>query len=383
MQFSEIVGHDDIKSLLRSQADGGRIPHAQLFVGKQGVGKLPLAVAYAQYLNCAHPHDGDSCGECASCRQFARLEHPDLHFVFPYVHKHTEETCDDYFSSFRQWFLSDPYGAVQDWIGFQSNDRKKGEIYANESERIITTLSLKSYQAKWKTLIIWLPERMGEAGANKLLKTLEEPSPSTVLLLVSDNPDRLLATIRSRMQRVNVPALSAEQVFGWIRQHSTEVGEEDARRVARASMGSLSTAKQMMEDLLQGNKRLDDFALLMRTAWGIRNLPSLDQKGDFLLRLQEWSEKKSGESRDEIIMWLQYCQRLLRENFIYNFKRPELNYLSVTEESFSSKFAPFINEGNILPIMKLFATAERDIGQNVQIKIVLTDLALQLIMQIK
>ena len=182
MQFSEIVGHDDIKSLLRSQADGGRIPHAQLFVGKQGVGKLPLAVAYAQYLNCAHPHDGDSCGECASCRQFARLEHPDLHFVFPYVHKHTEETCDDYFSSFRQWFLSDPYGAVQDWIAFQSNDRKKGEIYANESERIITTLSLKSYQAKWKTLIIWLPERMGEAGANKLLKTLEEPSPSTVLL---------------------------------------------------------------------------------------------------------------------------------------------------------------------------------------------------------
>jgi len=299
------------------------------------------------------------------------------------VHKHTEETCDDYLSSFRQWFLSDPYGAVQDWIGFQSNDRKKGEIYANESERIITTLSLKSYQAKWKTLIIWLPERMGEAGANKLLKTLEEPSPSTVLLLVSDNPDRLLATIRSRVQRVNVPALSAEQVFGWIRQHSTEVGEEDARRVARASMGSLSTAKQMMEDLLQGNKRLDDFALLMRTAWGIRNLPSLDQKGDFLLRLQEWSEKKSGESRDEIIMWLQYCQRLLRENFIYNFKRPELNYLSVTEESFSSKFAPFINEGNILPIMKLFATAERDIGQNVQIKIVLTDLALQLIMQIK
>ena len=121
----------------------------------------------------------------------------------------------------------------------------------------------------------------------------------------------------------------------------------------------------------------------MRTAWGIRNLPSLDQKGDFLLRLQEWSEKKSGESRDEIIMWLQYCQRLLRENFIYNFKRPELNYLSVTEESFSSKFAPFINEDNILPIMKLFATAERDIGQNVQIKIVLTDLALQLIMQIK
>lgn len=383
MLFSDIIGQDETKNLLRSQADSGRVPHAQLFAGKQGVGKLPLALAYAQYLNCAHPHDGDSCGECPSCRQFEKLEHPDLHFAFPYVHTHTEETCADHLSQFRQWLQDDPYASVQDWIAFQSGERKQGMIYANESDNIISTLSLKSFQAKWKTLIIWMPERMNVICANKLLKTLEEPASATLLLLVSDEPDALLATIRSRVQRVNIPALPIESIQAWIKTHDASMGDDDAHRASRAAMGSLSAARRIVEDMQLGNQRLDDFAFVMRTAWGIRHLSSLDKKGNSLIQLQDWAEEKSKQSRDDVIAWLRYCQRLLRENFIYNFQRPELNYLSAAEEQFSKKFAPFINESNVIAVMDLFARAERDIAQNVQMKIALADLALQLIMQIK
>ncbi len=383
MTFGSIIGQEDVKLRLRQQVDEGRVPHAQLMAGKSGVGKLALALAYAQYLNCAHRHDGEPCGECPSCRQYAKLEHPDLHLVFPYVKKGKEDTCDDYLKRFRAWVLENPYGTLRDWLDEQGGDNKQGQIYANESDEMLSKLSLKGYSMGYKVMVIWMPEKMNVSCANKLLKTLEEPPSQTVLLLVSDDADSVLGTIQSRCQRIHVPPIEQDALEAWLKKQNPGLTDEHCRRLARTSGGSWREAQRMLQEESMMNDNLVDFMFLMRTAWGIRHYKTLDKKGDALIALRKWSEGMNKRGRDSVGGFLDYCQRLVRENFVYNFHNPRLNYMSAGEEQFAQKFAPYINENNVIGMMKCLDDAKRDIGQNTQIKLVMTDMALQMIMLMK
>ncbi len=384
MFFSDIIGQNEAKARLIRSVQEGRIPHAQLIAGMEGIGKLPLALAYAQYICCEDKQENDSCGKCPSCVKFAKLSHPDLHFVFPVVKPagKTSVVCDDFLQNFRNFVLENRYFSVNAWFESIDASGKQGMIYSNESEEIIRKLNLKTYESEYKIMIIWQPEKMHNACANKLLKILEEPPAKTVFLLVSDNPEDILPTIQSRTQRVSIQPIENKEIEAQLVQNF-HLAAEEAAHIARLANGSYLKAKQSALQNEEDKVNFENFATLMRVAWGIRNFKTLDKKGDALITLRKFADDMAKIGRENQKAFLIYAQRMIRENFIYNFHNQNLNYLSPTEQDFSAKFSPFINEGNVIEMTNELALAERHIEQNVQAKIVFYDLALKIIMLLK
>ena len=381
MLFREIIGQEATKKQLRRAVREGRIPHAQLFTGVSGIGKLQLALAYAQYLNCPHRTEEDSCGTCPTCLQFQHLQHPDLHFVFPIVG--SDEVCDNFLDSWRKIILEKHYFDLEDWHEALGVETKQSIIYEKESGEILRKLSLKAYGDGYKVMIIWQPEKMNAASANKLLKIFEEPAPKTVFLLVSEHPEALLSTILSRVQTVRVPRLETETIAAALRNQGIDATK--ATDIARIANGSYLAALKKVGESEENQQELRDFIALFRDAYTVGVLSDPQKKYESLKRLRQWSlemaDPKVGRERQK--HFLQYAQQQVRENFIRNAGRPELNYQMETERDFSVKFAPFIHSGNVEGIMNQLDLAERQIEQNGNAKMIFFDLCLQMIVLIK
>ena len=381
MRFCEIVGQEEVKKRLRQSVQEGRIAHAQLFSGISGVGKLALAIAYAQYLACPHRTEDDSCGTCPSCLQYQKLQHPDLHFVFPIVKTDNGDVCDAYMDKFRTQVMESHYFDLEDWYRTLGVETKQGLIYEKESSEILRKLSLKSFGNGYKVMIIWQPEKMHPVCANKLLKLLEEPPAQTLFLLVSENPEQLLSTIISRVQEVRVPRLSEATIAAGLQREYTWLSSEEAQSIAHMANGSYLTALKTMNESADTKIYFEDFVSLMRNAWLV------GQKKDYsaLLKLRQWSNEMADSKvgREKQKAFLQSAQRQIRENYIYNFHCAEMNYQTKAEDEFSRKFAPFINDNNVERIMNELAKAEQQIHQNGNAKIIFFDLCLQMIVMVK
>jgi len=384
MLFSEIIGQQEIKKRLIHTVAEQRIPHAQLLRGAEGIGKLQLAIAYAQYICCENRTETDSCGVCPSCVKYKKMAHPDLHFVFPIIKPAGKQSvvCDDFIAEFRKMVLEKMYFSVNEWYAEISGDAKQGLIYSNESEEIIRKLSLKTYESEYKIMIIWLPEKMHETCANKLLKILEEPPEKTVFLMVSNEPDQLISTILSRTQHVHVPRLSENEISrALLRNDDLEIESDDAAYAAHIANGSYLNALSVLSESDENKQNFDRFVMIMRLAWQVGN------KKDHasLKTLRKWSDDMAaaGIGRERQKNFLIYAQRMTRENFIRNMQLPDLNYLTTTEADFSHKFSPFINERNVEDLMAEFGLAERQIEQNVNAKMIFFDLVLKVIMLLK
>ncbi len=381
MRFCEIIGQDEVKKQLRQAVREGRIAHAQLFTGISGVGKLGLALAYAQYIACPNRTEVDSCGVCPSCLQYQKLQHPDLHFAFPIVKGDEGDVCDDFVEKFRNLILENRYFDLEDWYRSMGVETKQGMIYEKESSEILRKLSLKSFGDGYKVMLIWQPEKMNATCANKLLKLLEEPPTQTLFLLVSEHPELLLSTILSRVQEVRVPRLSEETIASGLCGEYSWLSGEDAKAIAHMANGSYLTALKTMNESEDNQGYFDDFVALMRNAWLV------GQKKDYsaLLKLRQWSldmaDSKVGREKQKA--FLQYAQRQIRENYIYNFGCAEMNYQTEKERQFSTRFAPFIHEGNVARMMEELSRAEQQIGQNGNAKIIFFDLCLQMIVLVK
>ena len=384
MIFSEIIGQQEIKKRFIRTVTEQRIPHAQLLRGPEGIGKLALAIAYAQYICCENRTATDSCGVCSSCVKYKKLAHPDLHFVFPVIKppSRTSVVCDDFIAEFRSMVLSNMYFSMNDWYAKISGDAKQGMIYGNESEEIIRKLSLKTYESEYKVMIIWLPEKMNLTCSNKLLKILEEPPEKTVFLLVSNDPDHIITTILSRTQHIHIPRLSETEIIGaLLKNDALEIEEEDAHFAAHIANGSYLNAIAVLNEGDENKLNFERFMMIMRLAWQVGN------KKDHasLKTLKKWSDDMAlatiGRERQK--NFLSYAQRMTRENFILNIQQPELNYLTSLESDFSKRFSPFINERNVEQLMNEFGLAERQIEQNANAKIVFFDLTLKIIMLLK
>ncbi|MBK3517937.1 DNA polymerase III subunit [Carboxylicivirga marina] len=372
MKFNEVIGHERIKQHLVNMVKENRVSHAQLFCGPEGVGKVNLALAFAQYLNCLNRQGDDSCGECASCVKYAKLIHPDLHFVFPVVKstKHKNPVSDSYLSEWRQFVLNEPYFNIHQWFNFLDAD-KQGLIYSQESQGIIKKLSLKTFEAKYKVMIIWLPEKMHVAAANKLLKLLEEPPVGTVFLLVSDDPNEILGTIQSRAQRLNISALEITHIAQALKKEY-DLSQEECERFAKLSVGNYVAAKEIVG---QGEERayfFDKFVNMMRLAYGRK-----------LFELIDWCDDMNRQSKERQKNFFEFALRLVRENFMMNIQEEELLYLTPEEENFSTRFSPFINDGNILQLSEEFSLAHSHLEQNGNARIILMDLCLKIIMLLK
>lgn len=370
MKFSQVIGQEDATRRLRQQAAEGRVPHALLFCGLEGSGKLASAWALASLLLCQHPTEGDSCGTCPACHMTANLAHPDLHFVFPVVKGKNGKSApvsDMYLDKWRTLMKESPYFARETWLERMETQNQQAQIYVEESNAILRKLSLKSSQGGYKVMIIWQPELMNIATANKLLKLLEEPPGDTVIILVSERPEQLLGTIVSRTQRIDFKPLNEEELTqALMRDNALE--ERTARGIARLSGGSYATAQSMLRVNEDADLFFDMFVLLMRLSYQRK-----------VKDMFEWSEQVASWGRERQKSFLDYCQRLIRENFVYNFKLPQINYMGAKEADFAIRFARFVNEQNVIGIMDELSDASRDIEQNVNPRMVFFDFALQMI----
>ena len=380
MQFRDIIGQETEKNQLRQAVREGRIPHAQLFAGPAGVGKLALALAYAQYIACPNRTDEDSCGTCPTCLQYHKLQHPDLHFAFPIVKGDEGDVCDAYADKWRGLVAEHKYFDLDDWYRVMGTETKQGIIYEKESSEIMRKLSLKSFAGGYKIMVIWQPEKMNSTCANKLLKLLEEPPEKTLFLLVSEQKEQLLSTILSRVQEVKIPRLSEEVIAAGLQTEYSWLDSEEAKAIAHMANGSYLEALRQLNDEA-ANGYFDDFVSLMRNAWLV------GQKKDYsaLLKLRQWSNEMADSKvgREKQKAFLQYAQRQVRENYIYNFHHNQMNYQTAKEQAFSTKFAPFIHDGNVEKMMNELSKAEQQITQNGNAKIIFFDLCLQMIVLVK
>lgn len=376
MKFSEVIGQEIAKKRLVQMVDNEEIPHALLIHGELGVPKLALARAMAQYIHCENKQNGDSCGKCPSCLQHQSLNHADTYYSFPIVKKsgRSEENAnsDDYSSEWREFLaenlLVENY---EKWLGFLKNENAQPVIYKGESVNIIHKMSLSSLSTKYKVLIMWLPEKMNATCANRLLKLIEEPSNDSIFLLVSDNAGAILPTIYSRTQRIELKRLSVEQIAGYLT-HKYQLEHQDALAVVATADGNLILAENNLAFDSENKEFFNEFVSLMRLAYS-RDLKSL----------KEWSERIFAYKREKTRRFLKYASRMVRENYIYNIKDPQLNYMTREEENFSVRFAPFINEGNVIKMLDELNRAEIDIAGNANGKIVLFDLAIKITILIK
>ena len=373
MTFSDIIGQEEVKQHLIRLLAENKLPHAIMLCGPKGAGKLPLALAFAQMLLCQHPTEDGACGNCSDCHMSALWAHPDLHFTFPvYKAKSSDHPIsDDYLQQWREQISRTPYFDTEDWLEDIGAENQQVVIYVQESDNLQKKLALKSSQGGRKVVIIWLPERMNEQTGNKLLKLIEEPPVGTHFLLVSQEPDLVLGTIQSRVQRINVPALP-EQVISQALQERYTMPQDNANLLAHIAQGSYTEALKRMQRDSEQQQFFDLFVQLMRHSYARR-----------IKEMHLWSLAVSELGRERQKRMLEYFQQQLRENFIYNFHQPQMNFLGREEENFSTRFAPFINERNVVGIMNELSDAQRDIAQNVSPRMVFFDLALKMIVLLK
>ena len=338
--FKDIIGQATVKERLTHEVCEGRIPHAQLFCGPAGAGKLALALAYARYLCCPNRNEKDACGTCPSCVKWDKLIHPDVHFAFPIVKnaKTKKEVCDDYIAEWRRLLLGTPYFNLNHWLDEMGNENGQAIIYARESDEITRKLSLKSSQGGYKIVIVWLPEKMHEL---------------------------------SRTQRINIPKIEETDMAEALSQ-KYGVQPKDSATIAHLANGNFVTALETIHLNEENELFFNWFVSLMRLSYQRK-----------IREMKQWSEQLASIGRERQKNFLAYCQRMIRENFVYNLHCKQMNYMTLQEQEFAVRFAPFVNERNVMGIMNELSEAQIHIEQNVNARMVFFDFALKMIVLLK
>jgi DNA polymerase-3 subunit delta' len=369
MNFSQIPGQKEIKAKLLRSVKEERVSHAQLFTGPEGCGSMALALAYARYVSCENRTDYDSCGTCKSCVKYEKLIHPDLHFVFPVIKgkKATDPVSDNYLEEWREFVKRSPYFTLNNWMDSIEVGNAQGMIFASEASEIIKKLSLKTFESDYKIMIIWLPEKMHQATANKLLKMIEEPPEKTLFLLVSEEPDKVIPTILSRCQLVKVPSFNSSDIEKYLTDRFS-IAPDKASDISRVSNGNITRAIELCENEDSSLANLERFKSLMRFAW----------KRD-IVSIINWSEEISTTGREAQKNFISFSMRLLRENLMLSLNQLKNSLVSLTgeEATFSENFHPFINQNNIYPLTEEFNLVYSHIESNGNAKIIFLDLALK------
>jgi DNA polymerase-3 subunit delta' len=375
MLFSQVLGQEHIKNHLTKSADSGRIPHAQLFIGPEGSGTLVTALAYAQYLLCANT-GGENNGLNDSCNiKFQKYSHPDLHFIYPTVTTDAVKTKPksiDFIADWRQFITQNPYGGLFEWYDVLGVQNKQGEIRVDDAQEILKTLSLKSYEGGYKIMIIWMVDKMNMAASNKLLKLLEEPPEKTIFILLSENEEDIIQTIRSRCQVLNFNALS-EPIITQALIDREAVDPKIAAKIAHQAQGNYNTALKLTTANDDEHPFEQWFVVWIRAAFKAKGNAAAIQ--DLIL----WSEKIASLGRETQKKFLQFCIEMFRQALLTNYETKSLVYFEPTVPTFKlENFAPFVNGNNIHEIFDELSNAMYHVERNGNAKIVLTDLSIKL-----
>ncbi|TVZ56250.1 DNA polymerase-3 subunit delta' [Lutibacter sp. Hel_I_33_5] len=369
MLFNQIIGQEHIKKHLQTSAENGRIPHAQLFVGKEGSGTLPMAIAYAQFLLCNFSDDSETCN--IKCN---KLQHPDLHFAFPVttndsIKKHPVSNL--FLEDWRQFINEQPYGSLFNWLQHIGVENKQGLIGVDEALEIVKKLQLKSYEGGFKVMIIWMAEKMNIAAANKLLKLIEEPPNKTIFLLVTENEEQIINTIKSRCQALHFPSLSEQDIANSL-QVNYQVSENESANIAQQAEGNYNKALHLLNND-SGDVIFEQwFVTWIRTAFKAKGNAAVVQQ------LVAWSDTIAKSGRETQKRFLNYCLQFFRQALLLNYKSENLVFMETKTGFDLSKFAPFVHAGNILEIEKELNDAIYHIERNGNAKIILLDLSMKL-----
>lgn len=373
MRFKDIPGHKETKRHLTEIADSGRIPHALLLEGPEGIGKTALARAFVQYVDCNSRIDGDSCGQCPACRQHSALQHIDTVYSFPYKKKPAPHItyASDYQTEFIEFINESPFMDEVIWQSKLDSPASKPMIYVDEANRLIKRLSYAPQSSRFTTVILWQAERLREEAANKLLKLIEEPPGQAIIVMTSNSPMTILPTIYSRAQRIKVRPFTDDEIAQWMVENDG-ITPEDAAAIAPLARGSIVEAQKLLSKRDDSEVFLTYFIQLMRLAYQ-RDIGAL--KG--------WAQKLGSEKRDTIVDFFEYTSRMLRENFVANLHDASLNLMMPSENDFSRNFARFINEKNAVQLFDEVSQVIRDIRGNANAKLVLFDFAITVILLLK
>jgi DNA polymerase-3 subunit delta' len=368
MFFADILGQQSIIDHLRNTVKENRISHAQLFLGAEGNGALPLALAYAQYIMCTNRSETDACGVCPACRKVAKYQHPDLHFVFPVIaSKGSEKAVSDlYLSNWREFLNHDPYGSYNEWMTALNAENSQGLIRVDEGREIIRKLNMKSFESEYKVMIIWYPEKMNADTGNKLLKLIEEPPQNTLFFLVAENSEYILSTILSRTQLVKIGRITEDELFLGLRKKFA-LPDDKARQIARISEGNYLQAKEYINTSVDAQQNFTHFMQMMRLSYAGK-----------LLEMIAWVDDVSKLGREKQKAFLAYGLRMVRENLVLNQKQDHLTRLTADEAGFAQKFSPYIHPGNGGLLRMELDRAFMHIGRNANAKVVFLDLSIKL-----
>ena len=375
MQFSKILGQTHIKNHLTKSVDEGRIAHAQLFVGPEGSGTLPMAIAYAQYILCNNTN-GENLGGNESCNlKFKNFSHPDLHFAFPVTTSDkvkSKPVSSFYLEEWRQLLDEQPYGNLFDWYKLLGVDNKQGQIGVDEAYEIVKSLSLKSYEGGYKLMIIWMAEKINTAAANKLLKLIEEPPEKTIFILIAEDEEQIINTIRSRCQILHFPPL-AEDVISDALVENYHIEKSVASRIAHQANGNYNKACDLIYQDSEDIQFEKWFVFWVRSAFKAKG----NKKA--IHDLISWSEEIAKTGRETQKKFLAFCLNYFRQALLLNYSANDLVYLEPRSENFQlEKFAPFVHDANIMDISNEIQDAIYHIERNGSSKIILTDLSIKL-----
>lgn len=366
MLFSEVIGHEELKKRLIQSVRESRVSHAQLFLGPEGSGKLPLALAYAQYINCTNRSETDSCGVCPSCRKFMSLTHPDLHFVFPTAtNKGVKQNpeSDLFISEWREYLADCQYYAdLSDWFNKLDIENKQGVINVRDAVTILRKLSFKAYESEYKIAIIWMADKLNVQCANKLLKLIEEPPEKTLFILIAENQEELLTTIRSRCMLVKVPKITMSEVQDALVQKFV-CSTQEAYDAAALADGNWLLAQHFVKDKEDEKLYANVFQKWMRYCFKGAVPELIDLVANDIKPLGREKQKE----------FLEYGLNIFHNSLLFNNNMSDDVLLPADEKNFTKNFAPFINMKNVEQICCLFEESINQIERNGNASIIFTD----------
>ena len=374
MLFRDVLGLSHIKNHLATSADAGRIPHAQLFVGPEGCGLLPMALAYAQYIICANSNGENNNGNGACNLKFNSFSHPDIHFAFPVSNSDkvkSHAVSDHYIHEWRQFMREQPYGNLFDWYRLIEIEKKQGQIGVDEALDVVKKLSLKSYEGGYKVMLIWMAEKMNTSAANKLLKLIEEPPDKTVFLLLCKDEEQIIQTIRSRCQILHFPPLAEDAIADALLKKGAS--KQEAQRIAHEANGNFNKALDLL------NNDSEDLVFEKWFVQWVRSAFKAKGNKGAIHELILWSEELAKTGRETQKKFLDYCIIVMRQALLINYGAEELAYMKIHADGFQLKnFAPFVHENNILDITEELELAIYHVERNGNAKIIFTDLSIKL-----
>lgn len=372
MQFKNIIGQKPVIDRMLSSYRENRVAHTQLFLGTQGTGVFPLAMAFAQFINCQHKQENDSCGVCPSCKKYEKLSHPDLHFFFPTTTNDTvkkDPKSELFLNEFREYAIkSGLYITQSGWYNHLKVGNKQGSIFVRDAGDIIQKMALKSYEAPYKVIIIWMAERLNDSASNKLLKTFEEPPENTIIILIAERYELILPTVRSRSQLLKIPKIAAtdikEALIGRF-----DLDYEKAENIAALSSGNWNLAQDLIENTEEVQANFIAFRQWLRYCF---------KPGDFI-ELNKFNADVARLGREKQKGFLNYGLEVVHQSMLHNQNHNDLVLKKDEELDFSSKLAPFINAANQLEIYQLLNEAVYHVERNAHPGILFTDLSFKLI----